>query len=410
MDPTALGILMGALCGATIGVERQWSGHAGSHFAGIRTFTLLGGLAAIAGSLWSGGLKVLAAVLLAGAVAVVALAYAAISRRDTDATTEVAALIVIGAGALSGLGRWGLASGIVVVTAVLLVEKSRLHQMVEHIPGAALRAGLRFALMAVVILPLLPEGPYGPLGGIRPRQLWLLVLFFSGISFAAYVVRSLLAPAQGYVLAGALGGLISSTNVTLSFSRLSRSDQAAGGALALGTLAACTMLYLRVLGTSAVLSPALARAVLPYTVAPVALGVALLWYGLHTAQGGAESPSQEQSPLQFRSALQMAALFQAVLLLITAVRETWGTTGLVVSGAVLGLTDLDALVISMAATARDTAQVSAAALATVAGILSNTALKLGVAALIGRGRFRPLAVAGLLLLGISTALPLVLWR
>jgi uncharacterized membrane protein (DUF4010 family) len=408
MNPA--GILLGALCGATIGVERQWSGHAGSHFAGIRTFTLLGGLAGIAGWLWTGGLEVLAALLLAGAVALVAIAYAAVSRRDADATTEVAALIVIGAGLLSGLGWWRLASGIVIVTAVLLVEKSRLHRMVEHIPGAGLRAGFRFALMAVVILPLLPEGPYGPLGGIRPRELWLLVLFFSGISFAAYVVRSLMAPGRGYVLAGALGGLISSTNVTLTFSRLSRSDRAAGGALALGTVAACTMLYLRVLGASAVLSPALARAVLPYAAAPLAIGAVLLWSGLRATPPGEDSAPEERSPLQFRSALQMAALFQAVLFLITAVREAWGATGLVVSGAVLGLTDVDALVISMAHTARDPAQLSAAALATVAGILSNTVLKLGVAAAIGQDRFRSLTVAGLLLLGIATALPLAILR
>ncbi len=82
--------------------------------------------------------------------------------------------------------------------------------------------------MAVVILPLLPEGPYGPLGGIRPRELWLLVLFFAGLSFAGFIARRSVGPDRGFPVAGLLGGLVSSTNVTLTFARLSRREHGAG--------------------------------------------------------------------------------------------------------------------------------------------------------------------------------------
>ena len=218
---------MAALGGAAVGVEREWSGHASGpaqRFGGIRTFTLLGGLSGTAGWLWANGFPVPAAVILIGAVALVVAGYVAASRRDPDATTEVAALIVLAAGVLSGIGLWTLASGIIVITAILLVEKSRLHSLVARIPDVGLKAGFRFALMAVVILPLLPEGPYGPFGGIRPRELWILVLLFTGISFLAYIIRSFLGSSMGYMVAGLLGGLISSTNVTLSFSRMHSAD------------------------------------------------------------------------------------------------------------------------------------------------------------------------------------------
>ena len=95
-----------------------------------------------------------------------------------DATTEVAALVVLAAGLLAGTGAFQLASAIIALETLLLVEKGRLHRLVQRIDDVELRAGVRFAVMACVILPLLPEGPYGPLGGVRPRELWALVLSF----------------------------------------------------------------------------------------------------------------------------------------------------------------------------------------------------------------------------------------
>ena len=165
---------------------------------GIRTFTLLGGMAGVAGWFWTFGFQAVAIVLLVGATALVVAAYVGASRRDVDGTTEVAALVVLSAGVLAGTGYLVLASAIVAITTLLLVEKSWLHSMIARINDAGLRAGVRFAVMAVVILPLLPDGPYGPLGGIRPRQLWLFVLLFSGLSFIGYVARRFVGSDRGF--------------------------------------------------------------------------------------------------------------------------------------------------------------------------------------------------------------------
>src|SRR5688572_4642408 len=159
-----VGILIAALGGLAVGLEREWSGHAsgpGARFAGIRTFTLLGLLAGFAGWLWTEQFQSLAVVLMAGTVALVVAAYVAVSRRDTDATTEVAALVVLASGVVAGIGYWALAGGSIAVTTLLLVEKSRIHDIARRIDDTSLRAGVRFGVMAIVILPLLPEGPFG---------------------------------------------------------------------------------------------------------------------------------------------------------------------------------------------------------------------------------------------------------
>src|SRR5262245_58521441 len=169
-DVGAIGIVVAALGGAAIGVERQRSGHAtGRHarFGGVRTFTLIGGIAGLAGWLTLQGYAVLGAVVAAGAIALVVAGYIAASRDAVDATTEAAALVVIGAGIAAGTGRLALASASVAVCVLLLVEKSRLHAIVRRIGDAELRAAARFGVMSVVVLPLLPEGPIAWLGGAR---------------------------------------------------------------------------------------------------------------------------------------------------------------------------------------------------------------------------------------------------
>ena len=180
--------------------------------------------------------------------------------QDVDGTTEVAALVVLAAGTLAGAGRTAVAGAIVALTGLLLVEKTRLHSLAARVDSNDLRSGLRFAAMALVILPVLPTGPFGPGIGIRPRELWALVLFFSGLSFAGYLARRGLGPGHGLAAAGALGGLVSSTNVTLTFARTSHADPAGAGAFAAGALAANAMLFPRVLLATSVLNPPLALA------------------------------------------------------------------------------------------------------------------------------------------------------
>lgn len=407
-----IGIVIAGLGGAAVGLERERSGHASgpeAHFAGIRTFTLLGGLAGVAGWLWTQNIQPAAIVLLSGATALVVAAYVAASRRHVDGTTETAALVVLAAGLLAGMGYLVLASALVAITTLVLIEKSRLHAIVARIDDAGLRAGVRFAVMAVVILPLLPRGPFGPLGGVRPRQLWLFALLFSGLSFVGYLARRVAGTERGYSLAGLLGGFVSSTAVAFTFARTSREDQRASFPLAIGVVAACTVMNLRVLVATAILRPALAVALTPYLVAPFLVGSIIVLVGLRRREEkvSVQSPS---NPLQVMSALQMAVLFQMVLFAVYVVRSHWGDAGLLLSGALLGLTDMDALTISMAKSAEGQIPIAVAAEAIAIGILSNTILKLLLGLFLGKARFRILAPAWLTVMAIATGVSIAALR
>ncbi len=408
-----LALLIAALGGTAVGLERQWSGHAegpGARFAGIRTFTMLGAIAGLCGWMWKTGLTAPAAILFAGAVTITAAAYVAASRQDVDATTEVAALVVLTAGLLAGTGAFRLASAIIALETLLLVEKSRLHALVQRVDDVELRAGVRFAVMACVVLPLLPEGPYGPLGGIRARELWALVLFFSALSFLGHVARRIVGPRRGYLATGLLGGLVSSTNVTFTFARLSRSDPAMAHALAFGAVGANAVLYPRVLIATAVLNPALVPPLIPYLVMPALVAALTAAAGMRrpAVVGAPDLPLD--NPLQLRAAIQMAVLFQAVLMVVYLAREMWGQSGVLTSAAILGLTDVDALTVSMARGVAKTVSLEAAAMAIAIGVLANTAVKLGVALFFGSGRFRAVVGGTLVLMIVTAAAALVLAR
>jgi uncharacterized membrane protein (DUF4010 family) len=401
-----LGLAIAVLGGLAVGIERQWSGHAigpRARFAGLRTFTLLGLVAGLSGQLWVAGLTGLALVLLAGLGGLVVLAYHAASRTDVDGTTEVAAFVVLASGVLAGSGATRLASGIIAITVLLLVEKKRLHTIVSKLDRVEMRAGARFAVMAAVVLPLLPEGPFGPLGGVRPRLLWALVLFFSALSFLGYLARRTGTGGRGYALAGTIGGVVSSTSVTLTFARLSRTHADSGRALASGTLGANVVMLPRVAMASAVLAPALASSLWPALVAPAVVGAVLVVIGLRD-RGRAGRISRDKNPLQIAAALQMAALFQVVLFVAMFARERFGDPGLFGSAALLGLVDMDALTVSMAQLARSGTDARLAAHAVMIGILANTAVKLGITLVVGRGAFRALTAAGLVLMAAALAL------
>jgi uncharacterized membrane protein (DUF4010 family) len=412
-DVAALhGLLVAVLGGLAVGIERQWSGKAEgpqARFAGVRTFTLLALVAGLSGWLWAAGLRGPATVFLAGLGALVVVAYYAASRQDVDGTTEVAAFVVMVAAALAGMGLLRLASGIIAVTLLLLVEKRQLHSLVARLDREEIRAGARFAVMALVVLPLLPSGPYGPLGGVRPRLLWGLVLFFSGLSFLGYAARRVVGGNRGDTVAGLLGGLVSSTSVTLTFARLSQSRPTEGRALAAGVLGASAVLLPRVLVATAVLAPALTAALWPGFVLPALVGAAAVAGGLRD-RGAAGHTAVDRNPLQFRAALQMALLFQLVLFGVAAANRFFGEAGLYGSAALLGLTDVDALTVSMAQLSVTGATTAAAAAeALTIGIAANTLVKLGIVLVAGQGAFRPFAAVGLALMAATLIAAVAAW-
>jgi uncharacterized membrane protein (DUF4010 family) len=417
--PLALDLLVSALVGLAVGVEREWSGHAtgpDGRFAGIRTFTLLGVIGGFGGWFLRNGQPVPAAVILGAGVLFPIAAYAATLRRPgttTDGTTEVAAMLVVAMGAASGVGHRSLASAAAVVCVLLLAEKSTLQNALQKVATHELRAALQFAVLALVVLPLLPSGAYGPFGAFQPRQLWIVVLLFSGLNFAGYIARRVIGETRGLGVTGLLGGVVSSTAVSLTFSRRSRAEPTLALPLAVGVVAACTVLVPRLLVISTMLQPAVAIAAVPVLAPPFLVGVALIGVMLWQQRKAPappvagdtdpRAPTVGQNPLAFVASLQMAVAFQVVLFAIAWVQQAVGSTGVLLSATLLGLTDVDALTVSMTRYGADPAHVRVAAAAIGIGVLSNTMLKVALVVSIGGPRFRARAATGLLALAAAAA-------
>ncbi|HJZ11795.1 MAG TPA: DUF4010 domain-containing protein, partial [Acidobacteriota bacterium] len=377
-------------------------------FAGVRTFLLIGLLGALSVQLMRNGLPAMGMTILAAAALLIVAAYAAAAfGGERESTTEFAAILVLAAGSLAGAGQLAVASAINAFVALVLVEKSQIHSLVFRLRSQELIAGFRFAVLALVVLPLLPPGPYGPGPGLRPRELWALVLLFSGLSFAGYIARRAIGQEHGYRVAGVLGGLISSTAVTLNFSKESRTDSAIGHALAFGVIGASTVLFLRVGLLTTILNYQLGIATLPYLWIPFAVGAAFVVITMTWSPKVEANVPLPANPLRLFSAIQMALAFQAGLYLLDWVGARYGSRGVTATAALVGVTDVDTLIFTMAKhTAID---VTTAARALTIGILSNTLLKFALALLIGKGKFRIVSVAGLLALAVGTFLSLALF-
>lgn len=419
MDPLVARLAVAALTGLAVGLEREWSGHATgplARFAGIRTFFLLGALGGIAGWLAASGSMGLAVTLMAGAAALIVGAYIVAARpggHAIDGTTEVAALAVLALGALAGLGWIEVASGATAVIVLALSEKERVGDAVRRIGADELRAALQFAVLALVVLPLLPDETYGPYGGIRVRALWIVVLIFSGLNFVGFLARRAAGPERGYGITGMLGGLISSTAVTFHFSRLSRHDHAIAPGLAVGVVGACTVLLPRVLLVSAVLNHRVAIALLPILLPPLVTGALITALALLRPSAQNPEPALDQefrSPLRLWSAIRMALAFQAALMAIAFVRDVLGETGVLATAALLGLTDMDALTLSMNRLGADASLVSLAARAIGIGVIANSLLKLTVIVSLGAHAFRRRAASWLALLTLASVVSLwLIW-
>jgi uncharacterized membrane protein (DUF4010 family) len=420
-DSIVVRLVVAAVAGLAVGLEREWSGHAtGPHprFAGLRTFFLLGTLGGVAGWLAAsesvGAVAIGVALLVAGA-ALVVTAYLLTARpggETVEATTEVAALSVLALGTLAGFGYITVAGGAAAVIVLALSEKKRLRAAVTRIGEAELRAALQFAVLALVILPLLPNQSYGPFGGIQPRALWTVVLLFTGLNFVGYLARKAVGPARGYGVTGILGGLVSSTAVTFQFSRMSREDPALGPGLAIGVIGASTVLLPRVVLVSAVLNHLVAIALVPFLLPAFIVGAAIttiaVWRQSRTEKARKEEAFE--SPLKLWSAIKMTLAFQLSLTVIAFVRDTLGASGVIASAALLGLTDMDALTLSMNRLGSTQELIDLAARAITVGVLANSVLKTVLVLVLGTGMFRRFAALGLSALTVATGITLwLLW-
>ncbi len=410
----AANLAVAALVGLAVGFERERTGHTegpDGRFAGVRTFFMLGLLGGISGHLLQEGNALAAVALLTSGGVLSVLAYALAVRRPgatADGTTETAAILVLALAALAGMGHRAIAAGVGTLVVAALVGKAQIHGILERLGERELTGALQFAVLALVILPLLPNVAWGPWGGVNPRELWIVVLIFCAVNYGGFLLQRWVGASRGYALMGMLGGLVSSTAVTLQFSRRSRADPALAASLGLGIAAACTILVVRVAVVTAVLSPIVARALLPFFAPPLVVGSAVVGLALWKLPKGAAGQSVDalQSPLRIGTALQLALAFQVALFAIRISQDTFGNTGVLTSAFLLGLTDMDALTFSMARLGNTPDASRLAARAIAVGMLANTGLKGTMALTLGSRELRRVAGGALAALAVASGIGL----
>lgn len=401
-DPslTALARLAIALAiGFLIGFEREYAHRAEAKehsFAGARTFSLTALAGALTG-LIDGGFILPAAALLAVA-ALTAIAYwsAARATPGSGGTTEIAlfATFLLGLAAMRGHVLEAAVAG--VATAILLSIKTNIERWASSLSEQELHAALRFLAISVIVLPVLPNEPFGPYDALNLRNIWLMVVFISGLSFLGYWLIKFVGEGRGVLLTGFAGGLASSTATTLSLARFAK-EGASGRAVAAGIVAANVVMLVRVALLVGAISREVLAAVWPALAAGAAVGAAatlVFWRG-RERPAGRKAPLALGNPMEIRPALFFAALLAVISVAASFGADEFGDAGLFAVGLVSGLADVDAITLIAGQKASAGAVgAGAAALAVMAAVASNIFVKGAMAWAVGGARAgAPVAVA-----------------
>jgi uncharacterized membrane protein (DUF4010 family) len=391
--------------GLLLGLECERKRDAELLFGGVRTFALialLGAVGAFVERELHEGWLVLAAFIALSALVVVSYMTTA-SRGELGITTEITALLAFIVGALCGWDRAGVASVTTVVCLLLLTLKDYLHRLARRVELADVEATLQFAVISVIILPLLPNEMFGPapLNVINPYKIWLMVVLIAGLNFVGYLLVKVLGSEHGIGLTGVLGGLVSSTAVTLSFSQRSRKEPAQSQAFVLAIVIAWTIMFVRVVVMTGIISRPLAVSLgIPLglmTLAGLAVCLVLFRRSRSRATGTVTTGA---NPFELGEAIKFGLLFGVVTVVAKAAQTYLGEAGLYLAGALAGLTDVDAIALSMANLAATSPESTAVAARTIViAVLANTATKTAMAASMGTPVLRRtlLATTGVLL-------------
>lgn len=387
--------------GMLLGMERERM-KTDENGLGVRTFALIALAGAMAGYLdESLGMSGFALVLFIGVALLIVSLYIVTSwRGDAGVTTEFSALLCFTLGLLCARGQEQFAAWIGVAMALLLALRDWLHQLAHRIEAADVEATLKFAIVTLLVLPLVPDKFYGPepLNVLNLYKIWLMVVLISGLNFASYILVKTVGTEHGIGIAGLLGGLVSSTAVTLGFSQRSRKIGEDASALALGIMVAWTVMYFRVIIMSWLVNGALGQhlAMSLGVLCLVSLGACYwLWRHRRPERGLVEPGS---NPFELDQAIKFGLLFGVVVFIAKAAQVYLGDAGLYLAAGIAGLTDVDAITLAMAdLTQSDESNLEIASRAIVIAVLANTLVKSSMAASLGSVELRrvtlPISIA-----------------
>ncbi|EWS65571.1 hypothetical protein Y695_01171 [Hydrogenophaga sp. T4] len=351
----AQGLIAALAVGLVIGLERGWHDRElpeGGRVAGLRTFALTGLFGGVLGHLQPdfGAWPLLGALLGLSLLLTVSYARQAKLSGNLSATTHVAMLLTLALGAFAAHGNITLSLSAAVICAVLLDLKPTLHGWLQVIDHRELTASLQLLVLSMVILPYLPNTGLGPYSALNPYQLWWAVILIAGLSLLGHFAMRITGAQRGVLWTGVLGGLASSTAATLALARYARQQPSLAGAAAAGSLAACGVMFFRMVVLLAVIQPTLLTTFGSSLVVTgvVLLGVALLRWRKSATTSVGEGVVGSMAPFDLGTALGFGSLLAVMSILVPAAKQWMDASGLYVLSAVTGLVDVDAILISLA--------------------------------------------------------------
>ena len=401
------------LLGVLVGIQRE---HAlktqeGELPAGIRTFGLMGVMgcgAAMLSSLMLSPLPFVSLILVCGAYFTVSY-YHDYKNGRVGLTTKICAMIVILLGGLIFYEFYNLGAGVAVALTLLLSAKFELHSFAKKISNEDIYATLKFAVITTIILPLLPDHTFGsaPFDIFNPKKIWYLVVLISAISFVGYILMKLIGARKGIGLTGILGGVISSTALTLTFTQRSREYEHLSNAFAFSIMIAWTIMFIRIWIIAWILNPALAYLLLtPFT---FGMGFGLIYsFILMYFSRKQEIGTQDvklHNPFELWPAIKFTLLFIFLLFCAKSAHQYFGNSGVYLSSFFGGFMDVDAILLSMLKLIQSSQPnplpMNIAVFSVIIAVISNTLLKGGVAITAGAPSLRKALLPGFLgMLGV----------
>ncbi|MHB1360341.1 MAG: MgtC/SapB family protein [Rhodocyclaceae bacterium] len=388
--------------GLLIGLERERKPDAK---AGLRTFALtamLGCLAALLNEK-SGGWLLAVGLLMVAAMMIMALARDPQDDGDPGTTSVVALMLCYGLGALVWYGHATLAVMIAITTTVLLYFKGQLQVVTRSLTHKDLLSILQFAVLSLVVLPILPDRDFGPYLALNPHQIWWMVVLISGLSLAGYAALRFVGNRHGAPLLGFFGGLVSSTATTMIFARHARADISLTDTATLVILIANLVVTVRLGIVALVLAPSLFVPLASVLGGGLLLGLVVALFKWRTLAAAGQLPLPEvKNPTEIFTALTFGLLYGVVLLLSAWLQDIAGSQGLYLVALASGLTDVDAITLStLRLFNQETLTAAPAVIAIGLASLANLVFKSGLVAVIGGGVLARRVLPGMAVIGLG---------
>ena len=345
-----LRFLVALALGFLIGLERESSGSAKKSkvFAGLRTYTIISLFGFGCAWLYSINITVILPVGLLSVTGLTLIGYQAKFKEEHYGwTSEIAAVLTYVIGALTLLADIWVPMSLGIITTLLLSEKAEFEKYVVRLDKSEFLAVLKFLIVTLIILPFLPDKDYTQFA-LNPYKIWQIVILVSSLGFAGYLLIKKFGGRMGLWLSGIIGGIVSSTAVTIAVGRIAKQDSAKNSAALQASLLACSVMYVRILILIWVLNPVFIP-FLWWRFCVLAVMGLILSFGIK--KGGPtnveNAVSTIQNPFEVKPAVLFAALFVILSVTTVLVKESFGNSGIISLSAVTGVTDIDPFILSL---------------------------------------------------------------